>query len=139
MSREHFLETSGFIENETDILTVLTSYLGTGYSFGVPRLNKTFEHPSKRKSHIVLVTDDDIFSMLSADTDGKESNWIIIERALKNAGGTGTIVLHSMPQWHRAEVKTLMQMGWRIFYVTNEAELLDFAAQFSKTNYQPVA
>lgn len=134
-----FLETDGFIENETDILTVLASYLGTGYSFGVPRLNKPFTDLAKRKSHIVLVTDDDIFSMLSADTGGKESNWIIIERALKNAGGTGTIVLHSMPQWHRTEVKTLMQMGWRVFYVTNETELLDFAAQFSKTNYQPAS
>ena len=134
-----FLQTEGFIEKETDILTVLTSYLGTGYSFGVPRLNAPFKDEAKRKSHIVLVTDDDIFSMLAADTGGEESNWVVIERALKNAGGTGTIVLHSMPEWHRAEIITLMQMGWRIFYVTNEAELLDFAANFSKTNYQPAS
>lgn len=134
-----YLETDGFLKTESSILTVLTSYLGTGYSFGVPRLNKPFDKPVKIKSHIVLVTDDDIFSMLSADTAGKESNWIVIERALKNAGGTGTIVLHSTPQWHKEEVKQLEQMGWRIFYVTNEEELLNFATHFSKTNYQPVS
>jgi hypothetical protein len=132
-----FLETEGFIDSESGILTVLTSYLGTGYSFGVPRLNRPFGLPPEHKSHIVLVTDDDIFSMLSA-TEVEESNWTVMERSLKNAGGSGSLVLHSRPEWHKEEVKKLQEMGWRVFYVTNEEELLNFATEFSKLNYQPV-
>jgi hypothetical protein len=133
-----YLETSGFAKTEKDILTVLTSYLGTGYSFGIPRLNNPFAKPSIKKAHIVLVTDDDIFSMLSADTGKNESNWIVIERALRNAGGVGSIVLHARPDWHKEEIKKLQAIGWKIYYVTNEEELLEFATKFSKTNYQPI-
>jgi hypothetical protein len=131
-----FMETNGFSVSEKEILTVLTSYLGTGYAYGIPRLNNPFSKPIKPGAHIVLVTDNDIFSMLSADTKGKESNWKVIERALQNAGGSGTLVLHSMPHWEMPEVQRLQAMGWRIYYITNEAELLDFASEFSKVNYQ---
>lgn len=131
-----FMESNGFISSERDILAVLTSYLGTGYSFGVPRLNTPFSNPSKIGSHIVLVTDDDIFSMLDAVKENKEeSNWVIIERALKNAGGVGTLVLHSNQEWHKEEVTRLKEMGWFIYYVTNEEQLLDFASKFSTNHY----
>jgi len=131
-----FMESDGFITSERDILTVLTSYLGTGYSFGIPRLNTPFSNPSKIGSHIILVSDDDIFSMLDAQKEnGEESNWGIIESALKNAGGVGTLVLHSDRDWHKEEVKRLNGMGWFIYYVTNEQQLLDFAAEFSTNHY----
>jgi hypothetical protein len=135
-----YMETKGFSISDKEVLTLLTSYLGTGYSFGVPRLKTPFNTPAKKKSHIVIVTDDDIFSMLDAKKDPKdtgewESNWQIIERALKNAGGVGTLVLHSNGQWRQEEVKRLKNMGWHIYYVTNEQELLTFAAGFSKDHY----
>ena len=131
-----YLESKGFIDGERDVLTVLTSYLGTGYSFGIPRLNTPFSNPSKPKSHIILVSDDDIFSMLDAKKElGEESNWVIIEKSLKNAGGVGTLVLHSSRDWRKAEIKRLTDMGWFIYFVTNEQELLDFATEFSKNHY----
>ncbi|PWG80292.1 DUF58 domain-containing protein [Pararcticibacter amylolyticus] len=130
-----FLESEGYSTSEKEVLTVLTSYLGTGYAYGIPRLKTPFGFPVKDKSHVIVVTDDDIFSMLSAETKTGESNWDIIEQSLKNAGGHGTLVLHSRPDWHRNEVKRLVQMGWEIYYVTNEKELLDFARSFSAANY----
>jgi hypothetical protein len=134
-----FMETDGFRSSDKEILSVLTSYLGTGYAYGIPRLQKPFGKSSGKRSHIVLVTDDDIFHMLGAANETKdirwESNWVIIERALKNAGGVGTLVLHSRPDWHREEVIRLQKMGWHIYYVTNEQELLAFAAQFSQDHY----
>jgi len=131
-----FMESEGFITSEKDILTVLTSYLGTGYSFGIPRLNTPFSSPLKTRSHIVLVSDDDIFSMLDAQKENvEESNWVIVERALKNAGGVGSIVLHSNSEWREKEVKRLNGMGWFVYFVTNEQQLLDFAAEFSKNHY----
>ena len=131
-----FLETNNYSVSEKEVLTVLTSYLGTGYAYGIPRLKKPFQAPAKEKSHVIIVTDDDIFSMLSAETESNESNWGIIETSLRNAGGHGTLVLHSQPDWHRAEVERLILIGWSIYYVTNEDELLDFASKFSDENYK---
>ncbi|MBT1699046.1 hypothetical protein KK083_19280 [Fulvivirgaceae bacterium PWU4] len=127
-----FMETKGFISGEKDLLTVLTSYLGTGYAFGVSRLSTPFHKQLKKKSHVVIVSDDDIFSML----DAKEADhWKIIETSLANAGGTGTIVLHSRPGWHNEGGVRLQRMGWHVHYVTDESSMLDFAAEFSKKNY----
>ncbi len=130
-----FLETKGFSSSEQEILTVLTSYLGTGYAYGIPRLEKPFLNKLPNASHIVIVTDDDIFSMLGADNGNGKSNWAVIKSALENAGGSGTLVLHSQPNYHPKEVEALREMGWRIAYVTNEAQLLQFAAAFSRKNY----
>lgn len=131
-----YLESEGYATSESEVLTVLTSYLGTGYAYGIPRLKTPFEFPLKDKSHVIIVTDDDIFSMLSAEMKTMESNWDIIEQSLKNAGGHGTLVLHSRPDWHQEEAQRLVQMGWEIYYVTNEKELLDFARSFSAANYR---
>lgn len=130
-----YLETDGFITDETDLLTTLTSYLGTGYAYGIERLRKPFGEKPGKKSHIVIVTDNDIFSMLNSDTHTEQTHWELAEIALKNAGGHGTIVLHSPPDYNNALVLRLTKMGWNVYYVTNEAELLKFAAEFSQQNY----
>jgi hypothetical protein len=130
-----YLQTKDYEKNEKVILSVLTSYLGTGYAYGVARLKDVFDRKKKEKSHVIVVTDDDIFSMLDAKTDNGDNNWEIIEQALQNAGGTGTLVLHSNPKWHSEEAQRLRDMGWHIYYVTNESELLTFASEFAKVNY----
>ena len=130
-----YLETDGFITDETELLTTLTSYLGTGYAYGIERLRKPFEEKPNKKSHIVIVTDNDIFSMLDSDTGTEQTHWELAEIALKNAGGHGTMVLHSPPDYNKDLVMRLKNMGWNIYYVTNEEELLKFAAEFSQQNY----
>lgn len=130
-----YLETDGFITDETDLLTTLTSYLGTGYAYGIERLRKPFEVKPNKKSHIVIVTDNDIFSMLDSDTQTQQTHWELAEIALKNAGGHGTMVLHSPPDYNKDLVLRLKKMGWNVYYVTNEAELLKFASEFSQKNY----
>ena len=130
-----YLETNGFITDETDLLTTLTSYLGTGYAYGIERLRKPFEEKPNKKSHLVIVTDNDIFSMLESDTQTEQTHWELAEIALKNAGGHGTMVLHSQPDYNKDLVIRLNKMGWNVYYVTNEAELLKFALEFSQQNY----
>jgi hypothetical protein len=134
----NYLETKGFITDETDLLTTLTSYLGTGYAYGIERLRKPFGEKLTKKSHIIIVTDNDIFSMLDSDTHTEQTYWELAEIALKNAGGHGTIVLHSNPDYQKDSVVRLQKMGWNIYYVTNEAELLIFASEFSQQNYSHV-
>ena len=130
-----YLETDGFIADETDLLTTLTSYLGTGYAYGIERLRKPFEEEPTKKSHIVIVTDNDIFSMLESDTQTNQTHWELAEIALKNAGGHGTMVLHSHTDYNKNFVIRLEKIGWKVYYVTNETELLKFAFEFSQQNY----
>lgn len=131
-----FLETPGFIKSENDVLTVLTSYLGTGYAYGIPRLKTPYLENVKGKTHLLIVSDDDIFSMLQAkDTDGR-ANYEIAEKALEKAGGGGTFVLHSRPGWHKEDVGRLQKMGWVVHYVTAESEMLDFARAFADRFYR---
>jgi hypothetical protein len=130
-----YLQNKGFETNETEILSVLTSYLGTGYAYGISRLKEPFDRKRDKKTHVIIVTDDDIYHMLNAKTDNGDNHWEIIEQTLENAGGSGTIVLHSHPKRNPEGAQRLRDIGWNIHYVTNESQLLTFAAEFSKNNY----
>ncbi|MBU1108761.1 MAG: hypothetical protein KKB51_18945 [Candidatus Riflebacteria bacterium] len=130
-----FLETDGFVLSEKEVLTVLTSYLGTGYAYGIPRLETHHLVKVKRKTHLMIVSDDDIFSMLQAVSPSGVPNYAVAEQALVRAGGGGTFVLHSRAQWHNADVDRLEKMGWTVHYVTNEEEMLAFAHAFARKFY----
>jgi hypothetical protein len=82
--------TDGFVRNERQILGTLTSYLGTGYAFGIERLRDTFlgETAVARPTHILIVTDADLFMMIGSVADG----WALMESAVKAAGGGATAV-----------------------------------------------
>src|SRR6185436_12168766 len=84
-------ETPGFVRHEPTILGVLTHYLGTGASFGLPRLAETFANapPRKRPAHILVVSDSDLFG----EIDGTKGGWEIAARAVERAGGGASAVL----------------------------------------------
>ncbi|MDN5278543.1 MAG: hypothetical protein PWR01_2508 [Clostridiales bacterium] len=127
-----FLETDGFIKAEKDVLKVLTSYLGTGYAYGIPRLLTEHIDRVKGKTHLLIVSDDDIFSMLQAKSPtGKGTNFDIAQQALIRGDGGGTFVLHSRRNWRPKEVGVLKNMGWNIHFVTDEKEMLAFAKAFA--------
>lgn len=130
-----FLETRGFVQTDNEVLSVLTSYLGTGYAYGIPRLETEHIEKVKGKTHLLIVSDDDIFSMLQAKSPAGGENFEIAEQALIRAGGGGTFVLHSRSGWHRKEVKRLQKMGWVIHFVTNEEEMVTFARAFAAQFY----
>ena len=67
-----YLQSERYETAEREVLSVLTSYLGTGYAYGVARLKDVFEQKKKDQSHIIIVSDDDIFSML----DAKRNNFV---------------------------------------------------------------
>lgn len=126
-----YSETDGFIRDEREILRVLTGYLGTGYSFGIARLEDTFlkEWKARRPVHILVVSDSDIFHMLKELRDG----WEIAAGALKAAGGGGTFVLE-IPGRNQ-ETARLEALGWAVSTVNGQEELLAFARAFSRANY----
>lgn len=138
------LSTEGFIRNSKTMMRTLTSYLGTGYAFGIHRLRETFStqprHP--RPVHILIVSDNDLFTMLDETGDG-ELGWDVARRALRKSGAGGTLVLE-LPEFTRGSqwaqntdnyLRRLTEDGWNIAIVSSMDELVDFARKFSRANY----
>ena len=135
------LATKGFVRDETEVLSVLTDYLGTGYTYAVPRLWEGFPRKAARPAHIFLVTDFDIFASLNG-TGGefpgapRAGGWDIAKEALARAGGGGTIVLHADPgALSQAAPRRLMKDGWDVHAVSDLAQLLAFARAFARKTY----
>lgn len=139
------VSTEGFLRDEHRVLEVLTGYLGSGYAFGVHRMTDTFEardniSKNRRNAHIVLVTDADLFRMMdTSDGDHKAAPphdlWSRARHALQLAG-KGTAVLNIDETQYVERVARLRNDGWRVHSVRNWDELLDFARNFSRENYE---
>ena len=133
--------TDDFVRDERSALRTLTGYLGTGYTFGIPRLLETFAEPKRpRPAHVLLVTDSDLYMML----DGKDGRvgdldgWQVAREARERAGGGGTIVLHGSPA-HAAcrERRRLVEEGWDVHDVAALEDLVAFAAAFARKHFLP--
>jgi hypothetical protein len=143
------ISTPGFERNSATIMKTLTSYLGTGYSFGIHRLAETFATPAKAKPpggaarpvHILIVSDNDMFAMLDSKS-GRQSGWEVANEALDIAG-SGTFVLELPPHvrdssWSQKTEAYLLRMreiGWQTAIVSSMDELVEFARQFSRGQY----
>ena len=81
--------TDGFLRQSSTILQTLTDYLGTGYAFGIHRLRETFDVLPRgaRPIHILVISDNDMFSMLDENSGDGESGWDVAARAIDKAGG----------------------------------------------------
>lgn len=136
--------TDGFVRDQKTILRMLASYLGTGYSFGIHRLAETFtsDKPGKRPIHMLIVSDNDMFSMLNEKGNGR-LGWDVAREALSRSGGGGTFVLQ-LPaamlseKWGQPTQQHLDHMrqdGWNVSLVDSQEQLVAFARQFSRTKF----
>ena len=125
--------TDGFTRSEQEILRTLTGYLGTGYAFGIQRLKDAFLSGKKieRKTHILVISDMDIFSMLGSLKNG----WEIAQQALDAAGGGGTFVLHRV-NMEFYQVGKMREIGWDVHCLEDWESLVDFARKFSRKTYE---
>ncbi|MCA9577604.1 MAG: hypothetical protein KC668_19340, partial [Myxococcales bacterium] len=130
-----FRETAGFIRDERELLGVLTNYLGTGASFGLSRLVDTFVTPGPllRKTHILIVSDSDLFGEIG----GTEGGWETLAEAVRNAGGGATAALNLSRNVasYAGPLQQLRDAGVDPHLVSNEAELVDFARAFARRTY----
>jgi hypothetical protein len=133
------ITTDGFIRDENAILTTLTSYLGTGTTFGIHRLHDTFaDWPrTKRAVHILIITDNDIFSMLDRSA-GNLNGWDVAREAVAASRGGATYVLEILNnhvQNFAAPLGRMQSDGWNTSRVNSMQELIAFARQFSQAKY----
>jgi hypothetical protein len=138
------ISTDGFVREQKIILKTLASYLGTGYSFGIHRLAETFDsdRPPKRPVHILIVSDNDMFSMLE-EKGNRRLGWDVAREALSRCRGGGTFVLQ-LPeailssQWGQPTHQYLDRMrqdGWNVSLVNSQEQLVAFAREFSRRKY----
>jgi hypothetical protein len=130
-----FKQTDGFIRDERALLGTLTDYLGTGASFGLPRLEQTFVTPGPfaRKTHILVVSDSDLFR----EVDGTKNGWETLAQAVRNAGGGATAALNlsGTVASHEPYLEKLRAAGMEPHIVSNQAQLVEFARAFSRRTY----
>lgn len=143
------ISTPGFEGNAATVLKTLTSYLGTGMSFGIHRLAETFDSATntsrqlqRRPVHMLIVSDNDMFSMLDSESQ-RRSGWDVARQALEAARGGGTFVLElpehvrssSWGQNTKGYLDRVRQMGWNVAIVSSMEELVDFARQFARGQF----
>jgi hypothetical protein len=132
------VSTDGFIRDQATLLLTLTNYLGTGYSFGIHRLAETFDtdKPAVRPVHIIVISDNDMFSMLDEKGSGR-IGWDVASESLRRCGGGGTFVLQLPGRMRNAPpVQRMQEDGWNVSLVDSMEELIAFARQFSRRNFQ---
>jgi hypothetical protein len=137
------ITTEGFVRDERSVLGILTSYLGTGYAFGIHRLGDTFRDRPKsaRRVHIVVVSDSDIYSILDQSPEGA-LGWDVARQALANARGGGTYVLQIDLHYvgagrkdPKSPIGRMLADGWAVEGVDSMDQLLAFAKRFSQAKY----
>jgi len=141
------IATDGFRRDQDSVLRLLTQYLGMGYSYGIFRLDDMAAQlrPAHRPVHVLILTDHDIFSSLN-EQHGKgaaqRAGWQAAAQALHKAGGGGTMLLHTPGQaaayqkHFQGDAKKLADQGWRIEYVSDWEQVLEFARHFARGLWQ---
>ncbi|EIC20343.1 hypothetical protein [Thiorhodovibrio frisius] len=131
-----FDQTDGFVRSEAEVLKLLTGYLGTGYAFGIGRLQASIldQPPPKRPVHLLVISDADLFRML----DGHPNGWQVAEQAALKAGGGATAVLNLPYQYNREENSAMVRLegiGWQVHQVSSQEQLVSFARTFARATY----
>lgn len=129
--------TNEFIRDETEVLKILTGYIGGMTAFPIHLLRDTFKDrkPNSRPVHILVISDDGVDTMFGVDEQGT-SGWDVSRMALERGRGGGTMVLNLWREW--TDTPALVQaseQGWRIHRVQTWDELIEFARAFSKEKY----
>lgn len=150
-SREQVTTTKGFVRSADDCLRVLTGYYGGGTQFPLPTLRETHAKRVKLKkpTHILVVSDDGASTMFDTPDERGTAGLEVCAKALKQAGGGGTLALNIPGDWHRPNkhagsyynnvygwlARAREEQGWLISPVATLADLLGFAREFSRRHY----
>jgi hypothetical protein len=142
---QQFICTPGFVRDEEALLRVLTGYFGGATAFPIHVLRDTFAKRTiaDRPAHILVISDDGVNTMFSADERG-HSGWDLSAAALEKARGGGTMVLNLPVNWEQyannpgpyADIlRARDTQGWAVHPVASWEQLVDFARAFSRHCY----
>ncbi|HEX7643261.1 MAG TPA: VWA domain-containing protein [Burkholderiaceae bacterium] len=145
--KNQFYATPGFVRDKQAAMAILTDYFGGGTAFPIHLLRETYARPPQRKTHIVILSDDGVTTMYNRD-ERDNDGYDIATRALKAAGGGGTMVLNLMQEIDGAkprhpylnQIMTQLrrardQQGWDVHRVRDWSDMVAFARAFSRRHY----
>ncbi len=131
-----YFTTEHFTKNEKSIMEILTGFIGGGTCFPLGLLKSEYENrpPSKRKTHILIISDEGIDTMYSQsfEKDTRE----FVKSMLNAAGGGGSMVLNLYSEKLNAEIQHMKDSGWSIYRISNWEGLIDFSKNFVKRTYE---
>ncbi|MBI3469604.1 MAG: VWA domain-containing protein [Planctomycetes bacterium] len=138
------ISTDGFVRDQKTVMRMLANYLGTGYSFGIHRLAETFtsDKPAARPVHVMIVSDNDMFSMMKKETAASVGTWPARQCAAAEAvapsccsfPGPCIPPIGSGPSG--GQLDRMRKDGWNVSLVDSMEQLVEFARQFSRTNFE---
>lgn len=132
-----FKTTSGFIRDENRLIDTVTGYICGSTAFPLHVLRETYRErrANARTTHIVVISDEGVDTMLANDetgAPGAEICRLALERA--KAGGTLVLNLANPENWDAG--KSLEGLGFRIHPVRDWEQLVAFAARFARETYE---
>ncbi len=131
-----FDTTHGFIRDELRVMGIVTGYIAGATAFPLNVLRETYRNrkPDEVPAHIVIISDDGVDTILAKDEKGILGAKLCTE-ALARARGGGTMVLNlQYDNWKPAE--QLRKLGFAIHRVTDWTQLVAFAREFVRKNYE---
>nr|WP_052478344.1 VWA domain-containing protein [Kibdelosporangium sp. MJ126-NF4]CEL17723.1 hypothetical protein [Kibdelosporangium sp. MJ126-NF4]CTQ91053.1 hypothetical protein [Kibdelosporangium sp. MJ126-NF4] len=132
---KQFLTTDGFVRDEDAIMHVLTGYFGGGTAFPLHMLRRTYlEQDRAGPTHIVVISDEGVDTMVRLNDEFGRPGSEIAARALTAADAGGTLVLNLFGDWE-AKIREITP-GWDLHRVSQWQDLVDFAAAFSRAQYE---
>ena len=126
----------GFTRDEARILGIVTGYICGGTAFPLNVLRDTYvnRRADTTPAHIVIISDDGVDTILAKDEKGIEGAKLCSD-ALARARGGATMVLNiGAKNW--AANDTLLKLGFAIHRVTDWTQLVAFAREFVRKNYE---
>ncbi len=137
--------TPGFIRDEDTILGILTDSFRGATAFPIWKLRETYADRTLRDRavHILQISDDGMDTMFARDERGI-SGWKTTAMALAKARAGGTLALNIPAGWETGEWpwrnfdwlrRARDEQGWAVHTVSDLAQLLDFARDFSRHHY----
>jgi len=145
--KHQFISTPGFIRDENAILRILTDHFGGSTAFPIHVLRDTFDQRGAhdRNCHILQISDDGITTMFD-DDELHNNGWDIAAQALAKGSAGGTMALKipanldELSGSYYKKIREVLQraqseQGWQINAVTDLAQLVKFARDFSHNHY----
>lgn len=131
---KQFMCTDGFTRDERAVLAILTGHFGGATAFPLHVLRDTYAE-RERPTHIVVISDDGVDTMFEPTDEWGRPGAEIAAAALAAGGAGGTLLLRLHGEPLREKIAR-MAPGWDVRRVTNWAELVTFAAEFSRRTYE---
>ncbi|MBN2150521.1 MAG: VWA domain-containing protein [Candidatus Lokiarchaeota archaeon] len=137
--------TRGFSRNKDEILRTVLHFFGDGTQFPCQILERyEARAPDAPPVHIIVVSDDDISSMVApyqaknqAGVLEKKDGLATLKRAIEKGKARGSLLLRllSMNAKARATIKVLEPIGFEFHNISDWKQIVQFAKEFSRKHF----